>query len=118
MEYQFIERMPKCIKPEDIMHHISSKGCPVDIYLQNEFITFGITTIPPGNRLGRMAAHGGDEIYYILEGDCIVECPRHRTEFKLSKGDIFHIPAGQIHAPRNDSDKDVRILWACTPLWP
>ena len=81
-------------------------------------MTVGITTIPPNKRLGRIAAHGGDEVYYIINGKCVIELPRHNNEIKLSEGDVFHIPAGQIHAPRNDSNEQVDIFWVCAPIWP
>jgi mannose-6-phosphate isomerase-like protein (cupin superfamily) len=118
VKFQFVERLARRIEKEDILEHTSSQGCPVNIYIRSSYMTAGITTIPPGKRLGRMAAHAGDEVYYILSGECVVECARHKSETRLRKGDVFHIPAGQIHAPRNDSVDDVVIFWVCAPEWP
>lgn len=118
MKYKFVEHLAKKITQADIMRHKSSQGCDVDIYIQNDLMTVGITKIPPKMRLGRIAAHSGDEVYYILRGKCIVELPRHEQEVYLSEGDIFHIPAGQIHAPRNDFNEEVDIFWVCSPSWP
>lgn len=118
MKYNFVERLPRLITKDDMMKHKSSQGCDMDILVQNEYMTCGISKIPQGKRLGRIAAHGGDEIYHILSGECIVECPRHNMEVKLKKGETFHIPAGQIHAPRNDNSEEVVIFWVCAPRWP
>jgi mannose-6-phosphate isomerase-like protein (cupin superfamily) len=118
MKFNFVERMPKRISGEEAQNHISSQGMPVDIYVRSKYMTAGLTRIEPKRRLGRIAAHGGDEVYFIVKGKCVVEIPRHGTEFPLSEGDIFHIPAGQIHAPRNDSDEEVVIFWVTAPDWP
>lgn len=117
--FNFNEKLPHIISQDEIQTHFSSKGCLLEIFINNEKMTSGITTIPPQSRLGRIAAHSGDEIYFILSGECIVECSRHQKEFLLKKGDFFYIPGGQIHAPRNDSKEEaVEILWFCTPNWP
>lgn len=117
-KFEFVERMPRQILGEDVQHHVSSQGEPVDIYVRSKYMTAGITKIAPHKRLGRIAAHGGDEVYFISQGECIVEIPRHGAEYRLSAGDVFHIPAGQIHAPRNDADEEVVIFWVTAPDWP
>jgi len=118
-KFEFKEALSRKITHQDVQQHLSSQGCPLEIFISNDKLTFGLTKIPPKKRLGRMAAHSGDEIYYILSGECIVENPRHNTETLLKKGDIYYIPGGQIHAPRNDSENEtVEILWFCTPSWP
>lgn len=48
----------------------SSQGCPLTFLLKREKITCGTFTIPPGKRLGRISAHSGDEIYWILKVLC------------------------------------------------
>lgn len=116
--FDFQERKPAIIAEEDAQRHLSSQGHPVDIYVRSKYMTSGITTIPARSRLGRIAAHGGDEVYFVAKGKCVVEIPRHGQEFPLSQGSIFHIPAGQIHAPRNDSDEEVVIFWVTAPDWP
>lgn len=117
-EFDFQERKPSRITSADVQRHLSSQGHPVDIYVRSSYLTSGITTIPARARLGRIAAHGGDEVYYVASGECVVEIPRHGEEFPLRQGDVFHIPAGQIHAPRNDSDDEVVIFWVTAPDWP
>jgi mannose-6-phosphate isomerase-like protein (cupin superfamily) len=117
-KFDFEERMPAKIATADAQRHLSSQGHPVDIYVRSKYMTSGVTTIPPRSRLGRIAAHGGDEVYFIAKGRCVVECPRHEAEYALEQGDVFLIPAGQIHAPRNDSDAEVAIFWVCAPDWP
>jgi mannose-6-phosphate isomerase-like protein (cupin superfamily) len=116
--FEFRERVPTKVDHADVQRHLSSQGHPVDIYVRSKHLTCGITTIPGGARLGRIAAHGGDEVYYIAKGQCVVETPRHGQEHHLTEGDVFLIPAGQIHAPRNDSADDLVIFWVCAPDWP
>lgn len=116
--FDFQERVPAKIDENDAQRHLSSQGHPVDIYVRSKYMTSGVTTIPGHARLGRIAAHGGDEVYYIARGECVVEIPRHGEEHRLKEGEIFLIPAGQIHAPRNDSEQEVVIFWVCAPDWP
>ncbi len=106
------------IRPSDALKTLSSQGCSVDIYAKSNKLTFGVTTIPAKKRLGRMAAHGGDEVYYVLQGCCKVTLPRFDKVVELNVGDVFYMPAGCIHAPFNEGDEDVVILWACAPEWP
>lgn len=116
--FDFQERLPAKISNSEIERHLSSGGHPVDIHVRTRHMTAGTTTIPGKARLGRIAAHGGDEVYYIVRGECVVEIPRHGKEFRLRQGEVFLIPAGQIHAPRNDAEGEVVIFWVCAPDWP
>jgi mannose-6-phosphate isomerase-like protein (cupin superfamily) len=117
-KFDFVERTPKLVTRDEAQRHISSRGHAVDIYIRSKYMTAGITTIPAGQRLGRIAAHGGDEAYYVVRGTAVVECPRHGAEHEVQAGEVFHIPAGQIHAPRNDSDEELVIFWVTAPDWP
>ncbi len=96
----------------------SSQGCDLNIYLQRERITCGTFTIPPGKRLGRISAHSSDETYYVVRGNLKVHLPRLEETIEVKKGEVFYMPGGMIHAPFNDAQEEVEVLWHCAPEWP
>jgi quercetin dioxygenase-like cupin family protein len=64
--------------------------------------------LAPGAHAGRHT-HPGDEISYVLEGegDLLIDGqpPRH-----VKAGDSFVIPAGVVHAARNDGATPLRLV--------
>ena len=74
----------------------------------------------PAGAEAPMHTHPGDEITYVLEGECIVlvegEPPR-----TVRAGESFAIPAGKVHGARNASGETVRavgvyVVWKNQPL--
>lgn len=109
-------RVIRLDKPEE--QRKSSHGCPVDILLKREKITCGTFSIPPGKRLGRISAHSGDEIYYVLKGTLWVDLPRTEETVEVPQNQGFYMPGGTIHAPHNvPGQEEVLVLWFCTPDW-
>ncbi len=115
---EYDEKPSTLIKAADAQIMKSSQGYPVALFMRGDKISCGTFTIPPGKRLGRISAHAGDEIYYVLRGTCHVELPRHGETFAVKAGDVFHMPGGMIHAPFNDGDEETEVFWACAPEWP
>lgn len=96
----------------------SSQGCPLKILIQREKITCGTFAIPPGKRLGRISAHSGDEIYYVLKGTLWVELPRYEETVEIKENEGFYMAGGTIHAPHNIHGKEeTLVFWVCTPEW-
>jgi mannose-6-phosphate isomerase-like protein (cupin superfamily) len=96
----------------------SSQGCEVNVYVHGDKITCGNFIIPPGKHLGRISAHGSDEIYYVIRGVCKVELPRLNKRVTVKAGSVFYMPAGMIHAPYNDGKEETEVFWTCAPEWP
>lgn len=117
-EDQFEEKTYQIASPSTSIKRCSSQGCPEQIFLKGDQITCGTFTIPPGKRLGRISAHGSDEIYLILRGTCKVNLPRHEEMLVVKTGEVLYLPAGMIHAPYNDGEEETEVFWACSPTWP
>jgi len=115
---EYEEKQSILVKSSEARKMKSSQGCPVGLFMQGDKITCGTFTIPPGKRLGRISAHSGDEIYYILRGTCKIKLPRYEKVVKAATGDLFYMPGGTIHAPFNDGKEETEIFWACAPEWP
>ena len=53
--------------------------------------------------------HPGEEIAYILEGQVVLEIDG-KPPVTLKVGDVFFVPAGQIHAARNGGQTPAKVL--------
>jgi len=96
----------------------SSQGCPLTFLLKREKVTCGTFTIPPGKRLGRISAHSGDEIYWVLKGTLWVDLPRTEETVEVKENEGFYMAGGTIHAPHNvPGEEETMVLWFCTPDW-
>jgi mannose-6-phosphate isomerase-like protein (cupin superfamily) len=96
----------------------SSQGCDEKFFIHSDKISCGTFVIPPGKRLGRISAHGADEIYFVLRGTLKVNLPRLEETIEVKTGEVFYMPAGMIHAPYNDGKEETEIFWSCAPEWP
>ncbi len=106
----------KLAEPEETRR--SSQGWPVTLLLKKDKITCGSFSIPPGERLGRISAHSGDEVYYVLKGTLWVDLPRVEETVEVRQNEGYYMAGGTIHAPHNiPGTEEVLVLWFCTPDW-
>lgn len=115
---EFKEKSYQLVSSSTAISRPTSQGCPLKIFVRGDSITCGTFTVPPGKRLGRMSAHGSDEIYHILKGTLKVHLPRLDDTVTVRAGDVLYMPAGMIHAPYNDAEEAAEVFWACSPTWP
>jgi quercetin dioxygenase-like cupin family protein len=62
----------------------------------------------PGAGVGRHT-HPGEEISYVLEGEVVVEMDG-KPPLTLKAGDVFFVPAGQVHAAKNNGTAPAKVL--------
>ena len=53
--------------------------------------------------------HPGEEVGYILEGTVVMEL-EGKPPVTLKAGDVFFIPAGQVHAAKNAGTTPAKVL--------
>jgi quercetin dioxygenase-like cupin family protein len=53
--------------------------------------------------------HPGEEVSYVLEGTVVLEVDG-KPPVTLKAGDIFFVPAGQIHAAKNTGTTGAKVL--------
>jgi mannose-6-phosphate isomerase-like protein (cupin superfamily) len=81
-----------------------------------------IQTMPPGNRIP-IHCHETEEVFFILEGECLVRCwdgPASH-ELRLGKWDLVALPPFLHHEVLNDAAGDCHLqtlLGHPTPLRP
>lgn len=89
-----------------------------DNYISTDKIYLGDFRVSPGKCFEPPDLHGGDEVYYILEGEASVLDPVKGDVFELKEGDAFLIPKGTWHQTYNFSTKELRILCFIAPkVW-
>lgn len=77
--------------------------CPTD-----GKVSMGYAVFPPGTVVPP-ASHTGDEYSYIISGT--VKCESNGAVNELRAGEASFIPAGEVHASRNDSDEEATLVW-------
>lgn len=70
-------------------------------------------TVAPGQTTHRHRHRRSEEIYYVLEGEGVVEVAARRLA--VSPGRAVLIPAGAEHCAANPGAVPLRILCACSP---
>jgi quercetin dioxygenase-like cupin family protein len=53
--------------------------------------------------------HPGEEVAYILEGQVVVEM-EGKPPVTLKAGDVFFVPAGQVHAAKNTGTTPAKVV--------
>jgi quercetin dioxygenase-like cupin family protein len=53
--------------------------------------------------------HPGEEISYVLEGQVVLEMDG-KPPLTLKPGDVFFVPAGQVHAAKNTGGTPAKVL--------
>jgi transcriptional regulator with XRE-family HTH domain len=69
-------------------------------------------TYPPGYE-SEMVSHEGEEFYYILSGQLIIQLDGE--EFRLNTEDTFHFPSTRPHCLANRGDAPVHVIAVTTP---
>jgi len=62
----------------------------------------------PGATVPRHS-HPGEEVAYVLEGEVTIEVDG-KPPMVLKAGDVFFVPAGQVHAAKNASKGQAKVL--------
>jgi mannose-6-phosphate isomerase-like protein (cupin superfamily) len=72
--------------------------------------TMSIQTMPPGNRIP-VHCHETQEVFFILEGECLVRCweGEESTELKLGKWDLIALPPFLQHEVFNTGEGDCQL---------
>lgn len=84
--------------------------------------TMSLQTVPVGNMIP-MHCHEVEEVFFILDGECVVRCfeGEEVTELRLGKWDLVKLPVGLQHELHNVGDVDCQVqtlLSAPTPRRP
>jgi quercetin dioxygenase-like cupin family protein len=53
--------------------------------------------------------HPGEELSYVIAGEVVLEIDGKPAQ-TLKAGDVFFVPAGQIHAARNAGKSEAHVL--------
>jgi quercetin dioxygenase-like cupin family protein len=53
--------------------------------------------------------HPGEEVAYVLEGQILLEV-QGKPPITLKAGDVFFVPAGQVHAAKNSGTTVAKVL--------
>ena len=71
--------------------------------LKSEYMTFGVTTVPPKTKMDSHIDLKEEEIIYILSGYGYVEIDGNKEDLK--KGVVIKLPIGSSHYIYNESSK-------------
>jgi transcriptional regulator with XRE-family HTH domain len=75
----------------------------------------GVLTVKPGGgTLSETVSHGGEELYYCLEGR--VEFVIEGKTYVLNKGDSLHFKSELAHSWRNPGPRNAKVIYTLTPL--
>jgi mannose-6-phosphate isomerase-like protein (cupin superfamily) len=72
-------------------------------------------TLHPGGQTERHHHRVSEEMYYLLDGDALMEIDGE--ERRVTVGDAVLIPVGAWHQITNAGDGDLRFLCTCSPPW-
>lgn len=72
-------------------------------------------TLPPGGMTERHHHRISEEMYYLVEGEALMEIDGR--ERGVSAGDAILIPPGARHRITNTGPGDLRFLCTCAPPW-
>jgi mannose-6-phosphate isomerase-like protein (cupin superfamily) len=72
--------------------------------------TMSIQSMPPGNRIP-MHCHETEEIFFILDGECLVRCSDGKESFdiRLGRWDLVCLPSFLRHEVFNEGSSDCHL---------
>jgi mannose-6-phosphate isomerase-like protein (cupin superfamily) len=79
---------------EELVQRAQGSGGPYLEFLRRASLSAGIYRLLPGEA-DRQRPHGEDEIYYVIEGDGVVEIAGERSA--VSTGDTIYVARGVEH---------------------
>jgi uncharacterized cupin superfamily protein len=89
-----------------------NSGDPADLRggLPATAFTMSVQTVPPGNMIP-MHCHEVEEVFFILDGECLVKCfqDTEMTELRLGKWDLVKLPVGLQHELHNTGTVDCQV---------
>ena len=94
---------PRLIKPAEAPGRETSGGGDLKFFVQQDGLTCGTFTMPPGTRLSaKEMTHPGDEVYFVAKGPAYCDLPDEGLYVRLMHGScwshqdkrrqFFHIP--------------------------
>ncbi|UCH50390.1 MAG: cupin domain-containing protein [Chloroflexota bacterium] len=87
---------------------------PKTVGIENAWL--GMTMVPKG-RSSRKHAHPYEEIYFVLEGEMIIEVGDNGEEkYHMQRYDMLYFPPRTMHQIRNFSKEDVLFAFIYAPL--
>jgi mannose-6-phosphate isomerase-like protein (cupin superfamily) len=85
-------------------------------YLKTEKITFGTSTLLPGQRGTVDKGHpGSHEIFFVSRGQILLHVPDRDEYFELHEQDIILMPEGVPHTLINIGETTAVISWSLAP---
>lgn len=85
-------------------------------YIQTGKITFGSSTLLPGQTGGIDPGHAkSQEVFYVSRGQVIMRNPQSQEHFELGEGDILLVEEGEPHELTNIGMEPAVITWSCSP---
>lgn len=84
-------------------------------YLSTNRIHISQFSVLPGQYFVPAGIHGGDESYFMLEGELTILNPEIGSMCTAKKGDVVLIPKGSMHQPYNFSNGTGTLLCAIAP---
>ena len=85
-------------------------------YLKTGKITFGTSTLLPGQRGTVDKGHAGShEIFFVSRGHVLLHVPDRNEYHELHEQDIILMPEGVPHALINIGEEQAVISWSMAP---
>lgn len=85
-------------------------------YIQTGKITFGSSTLLPGQTGGIDPGHEkSHEVFYVSRGHVIMRNPKSQEHYELAEGDILLVEEGEPHELTNIGMEPAIITWSCAP---
>lgn len=105
----------KVIKPSDAKFFMDGPEVCRE-YLVTDKITFGTSTLLPGQTGGTDKGHPvAHEIFFCSRGHVAVYNEQSDRYYELLEGDILLIEEGEPHRISNIGDETAVITWSCAP---
>lgn len=88
----------------------------VRTYIETGKITFGSSTLLPGQTGGIDSGHPqSHEIFFVSRGHVIMRNPNSNKYYELEEGDILLVEEGEAHELTNIGMEPAVITWSCAP---
>jgi quercetin dioxygenase-like cupin family protein len=90
----------------------------IGLHASTEHLTAGVVEVDPG-QTARAHAHGGDEIFYVTEGEVTIRAWQSEqvSVFELRPHEACYLPAGCRHEYRNFGARSARAVFGVAPTW-
>lgn len=105
----------KVVRKKDVRHFMEAdEHCRE--YLKTEKLTFGTSTLLPGQRgtvdKGHPKSH---EIFFVSRGHILLHVPDRNEYFELHEQDIILMPEAVPHTLINVGEEKAVITWSLAP---